>query len=148
MSRAALGSVYESRGVWYVAITGAVRRHYRLGGCRTAEDAGQRAAVLADFARRLKLDGRASLIDAVCTQAAVADRQTLAGLETIVTGLLTGTEHLAPPVTLADVTRGPCPTLREFAKLWTSNDLARNYHERIQEIQHTNNILQLKKHIY
>lgn len=144
MARSATGSTYESKGVWFSSIATPVRRHFRLSTCRTEAEAKERTGVLASIARRLRAAGKAELVESLCRAAADAEGRRLAGVETLVSGLIDGDEKEAP----SRAQSGCDVTFREFAQRWTSNELASQHRGRIKAIDHTENIGRLERHVY
>lgn len=88
----------------------------------------------------------------LCRQAAEASDALLPGILKLVDGLILGTERaVAPVVTHAEALSVSNPkllTFKDFGLLWTSNELARRCRGRIREIDHTENIMRLEKHVY
>lgn len=145
MGRKATGSVYWPGGVPHLSITLDKRRSFRLGACRTHEEANVRKAVIVDIATRLKRAGQLDLAVNFCRQAGEADEQTLARLVVLMDGVLKGNEHPSPP----SLPRSASMTVKEFGEtLWTNNELARRFQGRVRNIDHTENIRRMKVHVY
>jgi integrase len=99
---------------------------------------------------QLRGSGNEGSILAVCRQAADADESLLPSIQQLVAGLSVGTERVAPPPAPKSLVEAAAPsmTFREFADLWTSNELARQYRARVREIDHGENARRLAKHVY
>ena len=108
---------------------------------------------------KLRNAGKEHMAQTFCRQAADSTASRLAGILTLLDGVIDGTEQEAPPapaerlrVNALDPTRSNASppammTFGEFAELWTTNELARRYRRRIKEIDHTENRRRLKNHI-
>lgn len=149
MARKATGSVYFSKGSWFVSLSLEKRTAFRLTTCKTKEEANVRRAVMADFVQRLKLAGKLGIADSICRRAAKGDDLTLAKIAQLVDGLVQGTEHVAP-VPKIDPKPSSSMTFRELGELWTSNTLATTpkYRTRVKLIGHADNIRRLEKYVY
>lgn len=152
MARRVTGSLYQSRGVWFLAVTIGKREHIRLGTCNTEAEAELRRHVIVELANRLRSAGRVEIAVAACRQAGEARDDTLPSVIKLVDGLLAGTERLAdaPRVPAAVLSAGSSAAMsfREFADIWTTNELARRFRGRVKEIDHAENIRKLTKHVY
>lgn len=148
MARRATGSLYFSKGSWFLALSLEKRRALRLVTCKTRDEAEFRQAVIADMADKLKAAGKLAAADSVCRRAAKADDTTLADIARLVNGLVSGSEHVAPVVRLVPTAPSSSTTFRKFAELWTSNALADQYRRRVKRIDHADNIRRLEKHVY
>lgn len=151
MARRSTGSLYESRGAWFLALTIAGKRvHFRLRTCRNRIAAELRQHVVVSMAEQLRATGNATSIEPICRQAAEADDDVLPSILKLVGGLVAGTERMAPPPAATSWREESNPTmaLREFGDLWTTNQLARQYRGRVREIDHTENARRLTKHVY
>jgi integrase len=151
MSRKPKGSLYQSKGSWFVSLSLKKRISIRLVTCQTRLEAEMRRAVLADIVARLTQGNRLDTAEAVCRQAAVVADEMLTKILALVTGLVQGTEQVAPKPSKAAAPvsfTSPAITFGEFARQWTSNDLAREHRRRVKALDHTENIFRFKKHIY
>jgi len=152
VSRQVTGSLYQSRGTWFLALTLGKRVHIRLATCQTEVQAQLRRQIIVSIAQRLRAAGKVDLAVAACRQAGEATDELLPGVVKLIDGLIGGTERVA------DVTPGPAamisgegsaiPTFRKFGDRWTSNELARRYRGRVKDIDHDENVRKLKKHVY
>jgi integrase len=145
MPRSRTGSLYPSRGNWFVALTLEKRTHFYLGPC-SEDDAKLRQAVLANIANRLKEAKKIEYAEALCRQAATADERTLADVMKLVDGVIAGKERRAPTPGVFEP--DPTVTVGEFGERWTTNTLARLHRGRVKPIDHTDNISRLKTHVY
>lgn len=124
--------------------------HFRLRSCDSRRQAELRQQVILSLVERLRSSGHDESILVVCRQAADADDALLPSIVQLVAGLSAGTERVAPvppPSSLAE-TAAPSMSFREFAGLWTSNELTRQYRARVREIDHEENVRRLAKHVY
>lgn len=141
------GSLYQSRGYWFVSLSLKARVSVRLSTCRTEGEAELRRAVVADIAVRLKKGGHLDLAETFCRKAGEVSDDELPGVLVLVTGLLQGSEKIA-------LTAKAVPpsdsflTFGVFARQWTSNALAARHRGRVRRIDHAENILRLQKHVY
>ncbi len=147
MSRNSKGSLYQSKGSWFVAVSLKKRISIRLPSCTTPQEAEVRRVVLADIAARLRLSKHLDIAEAICRQAAATVVEMLPAVLSLVDGLVHGTELVAAKVETV-TPWGVDTTFGAFSKQWTSNSLARQYRRRIKAIDHTENILRFNKHIY
>ncbi len=122
----------------------------RLAACRSRNQAERRQQVIVALVEQLRAAHREALILPVCRQAAAADDHVLPSIQTLVMGLVLGSEQVAPgPVGQTVIEAGkPTITLREFGSNWTSNQLAAQYRGRIRAIDHRENVRRLEKHVY
>jgi len=151
MPRPATGSIYQSGGKWFAAITiQGKKHHFPLPSCSTSAQADARRERIAALAVRLRAAGHTEVVETVCRQIAQADESRLPAVIQLAEGLLAGTEKRAParPVEPGGLRTGARLTVREFGELWTSNQLARRYRRRVKEIEHADNIWRLEKHVY
>lgn len=147
MARKATGSIYFSKGSWFVSLSLEKRTAFRLVTCKTQTEAELRRTVIADLVERLKTAGKLSIADAICRRAAEADDSTVTGIVRLVDGLVQGTEHVASSPKAVPKT-SPSMTFREFGELLTSNTLAERYRNRVKRINHDDDIRRLRKHVY
>jgi integrase len=150
LSRRLTGSVYVSRGAWFLALSLGKRVHFRLSTCQTRPQAELRQRVICGLVDQLRSSGNDASILAVCHQAAEVDDALLPAIVQLVAGLATGAEKLAPVQPSRSVVEGATHsmTLREFGNLWTTNELARQYRGRVREIDQSENARRLAKHVY
>lgn len=147
MARKLTGSIYPSRGSWYLKITLSTgRRTFKLETCRSKKDAEIRRSVIVEVVSDLREDGKEVLAERFCQQAAAAADAELGDLIQLVKGVLAGTEVAVTPRSKRTPTK--TTTIREFGDLWTSNELARRYRGRVRAIDHKDNIGRLKRHVY
>lgn len=149
MGRRATGSVYESCGSLYLAITLKKRRSFRFTKCRTIEEAEVRKTVIVDVVQRLKEAGRIDVAERFCKSAVEADEQTLPRILRLIENVIAGREDLARPSDPQDASRRSAKmTFGEFAKLWTNNELAQRFRRRVKEVDQSENERRLKKHVF
>jgi integrase len=135
------------------------KEHFRLASCTSREQAEKLGTTVVGILVRLRKARKEHMAETFCRQAAESEPRRLAGILTLLDGVIAGTEHEAPPppaerlrVNASDSTGAASSlpaimTFGEFAELWTSNELARRYRRRIKEIDHTENRRRLKNHI-
>jgi integrase len=143
-----MGSVYESRGVWFVSLSLGSRISIRLSTCHCRPDAEVRRAILADIGRRLKRSGDIDIAQRICRKAAEVPDAELPRILALVDGLIRGRETIARVVEASSPAPARTLTFGEFSRQWTSNALAKQFRKRVRRIEHTENILRLKKHVY
>lgn len=150
MSRRATGSVYQSRGAWFLALTLDTRVHFRLRTCSSRAHAELRQQIICRLVEQLRGTGQEASIAALCRQAADADDEVLPAIVQLVAGLATGTERLAPSPAVASLAERGAPTMtfREFGQAWTNNSLAAQYRGRVRVINQDENERRLEKHVY
>lgn len=158
MARPTKGHIYFSHGAWYVSfVLAGKKEHFRLTQCQSRAQAEERRDVLLMILNKLREAGREHLAEPFLRQAGEADANRLSSVMVLLQGLLDGTESEAPPPPAERLVRnstGSMPnakvtpmTVREFAELWTSNELAHRYRRRVKEIDHTENARRLKNHV-
>ncbi len=149
MGRRATGSVYESCGSLYLSVSLGKRKSFRFTTCRNLQEAELRKTVIVDVIERLKGVGRIEVAERFCKSAVEADEQTLARLLRLIENVIAGRED---PVHVADPQDAESPsattTFGAFATMWTSNELAQRYRRRVKEVDHKENVLRLKKHVF
>ncbi len=153
MARRVTGSLYQSRGVWFLSVTLDKRVHVRLGTCATEVQAELRRQIIVDIAERLRAAGKVDIAIAACRQAGEATDDLLPGILRLVDGLIAGTERSRQRSSRCPQKR--CPwrhpnvmTFREFGNLWTSNELNRRFRGHVKNIDQDENIRRLKTHVY
>jgi integrase len=149
--REATGSLYTSRGSWFLAISLKTRVHLKLRTCRTRPEAELRQQLVVSIVGRLRAAGNESSLELICRQTANADDADLPAILQLVVGLAAGTERVAPPPARASSlaeAANPGMTLRAFGKAWTDNELAKQYRGRIRVIDHEENARRLENHVY
>lgn len=150
MSRRATGSVYESRGAWFLALTLQTRVHLRLRTCQTRSQAELRQQVVVALVEQLRGCGQESLIESIARRAAEADDDVLPAIVKLVAGLASGTERAAPVAEASSSlveNATASMSFRELADAWTTNKLAQQYRGRVRSVDHADNIRRLEKHI-
>jgi len=152
VSRQATGSLYQSRGVWFVVLTIQGKRvHFRLGSSKTREQAVARQAVVADVAKRLRGARKEAVAEGLCRLVADSDERTLQAVMTLVDSTVAGVEKKAPdhqPLATNGLSLGAAVTVRELAKLWTSGELAQKFRSHVADIDQSDNKARLKKHVF
>lgn len=151
MGRRSTGTVYESCGSWFLALTLDKRRHFKLDACCTQQEAELRKQLIVETAIGLKRAGRIEMAVNFCEQAGLADEVTLTKLRRLMHGVLTGVEEAAPRARKAGAVPGPTVgvTIQEFGEQWwTNNELARQHRKRVKPIDHAENARKLRKHVY
>ena len=152
MARRITGSLYQSRGVWFLSLTFDKRVHVRLGTCTTEAQAELRRQIIVDIAERLRGTGKIDIAIAACRQAGEATDDLLPGILRLVDGLIAGTERVAKVVPVpAEALSMAAPsvmTFMEFGNLWTSNELNRRFRGHVKHIDQDENIRRLKTHVY
>ena len=145
MGRKPTGSTYQSRGVWYAAITMAHRKResFALPTCTTKEQADARADIVNDVVQRLRGAGHAALTQQFAQEAAERPGgKDLARLVNTVNALCCGT--LVPADTLLDTA-----TIRDVGEAWTSGKLAEQYRGKVKPRKGADHIARaLEKHVY
>jgi integrase len=143
------GSLYQSRGCWFVSLSLKSRISIRLSACKNKPDADLRRTVVADIALRLKQGGHLDMAETICRRAGEVPDDALPALLGLVAGLLRGSETIALK---AEVVTRPSPptdlTFGEFSRQWTSNVLADQHRRRVRRIDHSENVIRLQKHVY
>jgi len=158
MARPAKGHVYFSHGAWFVSfVLMGKKEHFRLTQCQSQMLAEERRDVMLEILNKLRQATKEHLSDAFLRQASEADARRLSSVMVLLEGLLAGTESEAPPPLAERLARNSAGalagapittmTVREFADLWISNELARRYRRRVKEIDHTENARRLKNHV-
>ena len=158
MARPTKGHVYFSHGAWFASFIAAGKKeHFRLTHGQSRTQAEERRDVMLEILTKLRQAGKEHLAVAFLRQAGEADARGLSNVMVLLGGLLDGTESEAPPPpavrlirdAAAALTAAPSTmmTVREFADLWISNELARRYRRRVKEIDHTENARRLKNHV-
>ncbi len=135
MARKATGSVYESRGTWYVSLSIAPkkRKSQAMPTCTTETEATERGAILASAVHRLRKAGRSDLIDPMLEQLAAAAGDRLAAALRVLEGVLDGLEERdAIPVAAGE-------TFKTLAEKWLSGDLHRAYPDHVRPVDHDKN---------
>jgi len=154
MSRKATGSVYESNGKCYVAISvGKKKHHFVMPWAKCKGDAELRRVIVAEIAFDLRRSKHDHMIETVCKQAAQADEATLLDIVKLVKGLVAGTETPLPPpepvVPSVRVAPGTTTwTVRKLGEYWTSNRLAEESGGEVKPIDQAENKRKLEKHVY
>lgn len=125
MGRQVTGSLYQSRGTWFLALTLGKRVHIRLATCKTETQAQLRRQLVVSIAQRLRAAGNVDLAVAACRQAGEATDELLPGIVTLTDGLIGGTERVAEvtpaPAGMISVGESEIPTFKKFGDLWTSS---------------------------
>lgn len=149
MSRRPTGSIYQSRGAWFLVLTLGERVHFKLRTCTTRSQAELRQRIITALVEKLRAAGNDATLVPICRQAAEADDDVLPAIVQLVSGLAAGTERLAPLArpSFAE-TRSSSMTLADFGKAWTTNALADQYRGRVRAIDHTENARRLQRHVY
>jgi integrase len=149
MGRRARGSIWESRGTVFLSLTLDKRTSVALSGCTNRDEVEVRRNIILGIVQKLKAESRLDLAESICRQAGAATAETLAGIVTLVNGLGSGGERLTPKPVIRPNGASSKMTVRQFAeKLWTNNELARQFRKRVKAIDHAPNIRKLEKHIY
>lgn len=148
MARRTSGSLYWSKGFWFLAVSlGSVgRKHLKLD-VPSEQAAKLRQQVIADVVERLMRANRTEVLEAICRQLGAATDAEVPSLVQLADGLVRGTERVAPPTPTAVLPLEPGVTFEQFADLWTSNELARRYPGRVDEVEQDENKRRLKNHI-
>ena len=148
MGRKARGTVYESSGSIYLAITLDKRRHFRLEACSSKQEAELRQDLIVNVAQRLKKAGRVDTAIRFCEQASTSNEVTLAKLIQLMEGLLGGSEELESRPAAPSKRPMASMTVSAFGELWTSNELAKRYRGRVRRIDHKDNKSRLDRYVY
>ncbi len=149
MGRKSIGSIYTSKGSFYLSLTLDKRRSFQMTACQTMDEAELRRTVIVDVATALKKEGHVDLAVRFCRQASQANDANLGKLVALMHGVIAGRERRVPQVVEPSPPASSMMTVQRFGEqLWTNNELARRYRRRVKPIDHTENIHRLKKHIY
>jgi integrase len=145
MARKVTGSVYESRGIWYAAITVAegTRESFAMPTCKTRDQAEARKDIVNDVVQRLRGAGHEGLVLRFASEAAERPAgKDLDRLLRTVDALCSG--KMVPKDLLSEGS-----TIQEIGEAWTSGKLAQEHRDRVGLRVGADEIdAKLKKHVY
>ncbi len=128
---------YEAR----VTIEGRARKGFKLTACRTQGEAIGRCKAMAEMAKRVRAAGFADHLVALLEQAATArSGRSWDAVASAVNTLCSGN--------VEDIGHAKVPTFEDFAKEWTSGDLARKFPDHVSTKNAVHDVQILTRYVY